>query len=529
MVGELASLRPMPATDKLPTTFTRLRPDFPSELRALAEPGYVIATRYIDAGRQTIEQGIHGTHALFEQSVQRASGRWILFEPAMRERKKIAAHIWVPVIFNPKSAGEKIPDATPRLLAVAPVFVAPPPDRPAEPFVVRVQLALDDAGAITAIAPAAKLGESLEDAIRASLQKWRFAPARVAGKAVAASLTMPVLCQPTPADYFKRVPPRVLSKSSLGYPMELNSSGFRADVVVGFEVDARGAVQNPVVISSTNPLFDTTALAAVREWKYAPATIDGEPVASEGLRAPFHYDTRSGGQDAFEFRDNVDQAKLPPNLRYDTPAKIRGALIAVYPYALRRAGTTGTARAVVVVDTRGHVGGVKILSADQPEFGRALAAALEGFSFDPALKDGQPVPYVLTCDKKFEPGGAPFDSSPSLLALEKNHPERIVAPTALDGPLKPLTRRPAVFPVALAKNVVAGEARVEVLVDEEGFVRLPRIVSATDEAFGYAAAQAVSVWQFERPRKDGKPAVVRAQIPFSFTMTETAAVKEVAK
>ncbi len=521
MVGDPASLRPMPPTDKLPSTFTKLHPDFPAELRSLAEPGYVIAMRYVDADKKTVEQTIHGTHAPFVEAVKSASGRWIFFQPAMRGRKRIAAQVWVPVIFNPKSAAEKKPDATPRLLAVAPVFVTAKAGEAMEPYVVRLQLALDAAGAVTAITPAATLEAALDAAVREALQKWRFAPARATGRAVAATLTVPVLCQPLLADYFKRVPPKIISKSSLGYPPELNDSRMEADVTLSYDVDAKGAVQNPVVVTSTNPAFDATAIAALHEWKYAPATLDGEPVAAEGLRTTFHYYTRGAVREAFEYHEDVDQTKLRPDLRFDTPAKIRGAQAIVYPYALRRAGVTGNAKAVAAVDTRGQVTSVKILAADKPEFGRALAAALEGFVFDPARREGKPVPHLFVFEKKFDLEPGRFDPGDPLLTLERKHPERIISLAALDAPIAPISRRPAVFPVTAPTGATAGTARIEVLIDEEGFVRLPRLVSASDEAFGYAAMQAAAAWQYERPRQGGKPVVARAQIPFSFT-TSTA-------
>ena len=55
------------------------------------------------------------------------------------------------------------------------------------------------------------------------------------------------------------------------------------------------------------------------------------------------------------------------------------------------------------------------------------------------------------------------------------------------------------------------------LVDEEGCVRLPRIVEATDDAFGYAAIQSVASWRFESPKRGGRDVVVRVRIPFAFT------------
>src|SRR2546429_74249 len=86
----------------------------------------------------------------------------LLFVFAISGRKHGAAHVWVPVIFNPKSAAEKNPDATPRLLAVAPVFISKLPGRPAEPFVVRMQLVLDVTGAIASVNPVTPLEESLD-------------------------------------------------------------------------------------------------------------------------------------------------------------------------------------------------------------------------------------------------------------------------------------------------------------------------------------------------------------------------------
>ena len=72
-----------------------------------------------------------------------------------------------------------------------------------------------------------------------------------------------------------------------------------------------------------------------------------------------------------------------------------------------------------------------------------------------------------------------------------------------------------------------GEARIEVLIDEEGKVRLPRIVEATDPAFGYAAVQAVTEWRFEPPTAAGKPAIVRVLVPFDFALEPAATKPEV--
>jgi len=104
--------------------------------------------------------------------------------------------------------------------------------------------------------------------------------------------------------------------------------------------------------------------------------------------------------------------------------------------------------------------------------------------FDPALKEGKPVPHLINFEQFFSPSELPDESGDYLLRLEKKHPERIVAAHALDAPLKPVSQRAPVFPVSVGPGVTTGEAMIEVLIDEDGHARLPRIVSATDEAFG---------------------------------------------
>src|SRR5208283_2959640 len=152
-------------------------------------------------------------------------------------------------------------------------------------------------------------------------------------------------------------------------------------------------------------------------------------------------------------------------------------------------------------------------------FGLALAAAAETFEFDPALKDGHPVPAALKFEQEFGPqakNGIITDDDLSLFRRENKKPESIIGANQLDAPLMPLSRRSPFFPLALRGKVEHGEAVIEMLVDEEGRVRLPRIVEATDPAFGYAAVQAAAQWLFEHPQSGGKPAVVRVRVPFSF-------------
>lgn len=60
-----------------------------------------------------------------------------------------------------------------------------------------------------------------------------------------------------------------------------------------------------------------------------------------------------------------------------------------YPAALRDSGLTGSAKILCHIDRDGQVTTAKVQEASAPEFGEAAAAAVKGWLFVPAIKDGQ--------------------------------------------------------------------------------------------------------------------------------------------
>lgn len=59
-------------------------------------------------------------------------------------------------------------------------------------------------------------------------------------------------------------------------------------VYVLFIVDQRGRVENPIVQDSTDPIFDKSALNAVKQWKFEPGKRKGEPVRFR-MRVPITF------------------------------------------------------------------------------------------------------------------------------------------------------------------------------------------------------------------------------------------------
>jgi protein TonB len=59
-------------------------------------------------------------------------------------------------------------------------------------------------------------------------------------------------------------------------------------VYIIFIVDERGRVENPIVQSSSDPLFEAPALAAVKQWKFEPGKRNGQTVRFR-MRVPMTF------------------------------------------------------------------------------------------------------------------------------------------------------------------------------------------------------------------------------------------------
>lgn len=131
-----------------------------------------------------------------------------------------------------------------------------------------------------------------DTAVLAALIQWRFEPGRLRGKKVncRARLEFPFTLSeetaaPAPAETGAPAPahprtvdellaraqaPVLTRQVSPEYPAALVAARAEGQVVVTFHVATTGIVSRAKVKSSSDPRFDTAALAAVNEWTFAP-------------------------------------------------------------------------------------------------------------------------------------------------------------------------------------------------------------------------------------------------------------------
>ncbi|XBQ15283.1 MAG: energy transducer TonB [Oceanicaulis sp.] len=88
----------------------------------------------------------------------------------------------------------------------------------------------------------------------------------------------------------ERVDAAPVRRASPRYPGRLEAAAIDGVVLVRFAIGQDGRVQDPeIVFSAPHPDFGDASLRAMRDWRYTPATIDGEPVVREAVYTQFEF------------------------------------------------------------------------------------------------------------------------------------------------------------------------------------------------------------------------------------------------
>ncbi|MEN9661403.1 MAG: hypothetical protein RL324_352 [Verrucomicrobiota bacterium] len=197
----------------------------------------------------------------------------------------------------------------------------------------------------------------------------------------------------------------------------------------------------------------------------------------------------------------------------------------VFPFELAKAGTIGTAEISYFVDATGKTITLKVVKATKPEFGLAAIAVLEQARYSPAINDKTQKPEKSTQQNITLPFNKEKIDTEALEMLAK--PDGVLfSVSELDSKsITPVGPTPhPVFPEKLEKKKIAtGEAKIEIIVDKNGVVRAPRVVSASEPEFGWSAATMALTYQFSKPMKGGKAVAVKLILPFKFDLAEATA------
>jgi len=363
------------------------------------------------------------------------------------------------------------------------------------------------------------------EAALAAVRAWTFSPALEEAKPVVSGMTVPIVFQlaqlkqkqvslrppePLLPHAAKLVPAKFSAAPDPDYPTELEERKIPGEVQIEFTVDAEGLPRKPRVVWASHAAFVEAALRALEKTTFTPAH---QGLLTKPMTMQYPVEFEFLGAKRPEILE-ANQLTLVGEAKTKAEPVPFVLIEPVYPLEHLLAGEEGTATAEFTVETRGNTANVTLVSASAPEYGAALLAAVEAWGFKPASSDGVKIPVQLRVVYGFAPktGGNVF----RLVEALRPGGSGIAGPSGLDQKLKPLWRGFPVYPAALREEPIEGSAEIEFIIDRDGRARLPRVKSATNDEFGWAAATAISQWVFERPIKKGESVDVTVSIPVKF-------------
>jgi TonB family protein len=319
-----------------------------------------------------------------------------------------------------------------------------------------------------------------------------------------------------------KTPAEAVVQPATDYPTSMLARRLDGRVRCLLDINADGHVSAVRVEAATDGEFVPAALQALRSTHFVPAHQGTLAIADRKESVlPFTYDAalapdertvwQVNGLSAVAPADGSAAPNLPPILVLPEP---------VYPMAELLAGHSGDAEVTFTVNEQGIPETVTLDSASSPEFGKALVAATELSIFDSALKDGHSVNVTMHRAYHFAPPAENPETGESgeiKVERELRAGQAIRTAKGLDHPLRPIWQMAPRIPIAEAKTEHPNaKAQIEVIIDEDGRVRAPKVVSASSDALGYAAATAVAQWCFDPPTRNGEATQVRVIVPLVF-------------
>jgi TonB family protein len=296
------------------------------------------------------------------------------------------------------------------------------------------------------IAPATGGSQALinkhADAIARALKRWKAAPARSGGAAIASTIEAPLFflsALPTGGPEAARVTKlRPLKQADTEYPEELEKERVRGSAIVEFTLDEKGRPQNPVVLYSAHSHFDKSALETIRRYRFQKPDLSLSDTRGNIPRAP------SDGRWQYELFFAPNSAARIIHRSSSLPGI---ASTSVYP-------ASGALSAPMVVPS----------------------------GIMPAI-------YPLT--------EAEMKQRPGTILRGRNVVEPILEPEVLEA-------RAPVYPPELLRQKISGSATVRAYANPEGRIVYLQNVGATQDAFARALHLAVSRYKLKAPEYKGR-------------------------
>jgi TonB family protein len=215
-------------------------------------------------------------------------------------------------------------------------------------------------------------------------------------------------------------------------------------------------------------------------------------------------------------------AQTPPGGSDEIKAQASRAYNPVFPYEALVAGRGGWAEISFTIDYSGRAILPCTVAASDPAYASAFQADIEAIEFVPPRKNGSPLMSQLK--ERFDfPAQPALDAVAKGILAELRKPKpAIVNAAELDKKPEPIRQPQPAYPWILRSDGLSGQAEIEFVIDRNGRPLFPRILSSTNEDFGWAAVTGVQRWRYQPPVKNGEKVDARIKVTVIFDINKNA-------
>jgi TonB family protein len=354
----------------------------------------------------------------------------------------------------------------------------------------------------------------------------------------------------------------IISQVQPVYPDEAKAAHVQGTVVLRAVISKEGTVEKLNVVSGPPELM-VSAIDAVRQWKYKPYLLNGEPTeVSTTININFKLSDTIAAQGQrptlVEPAPGPVRVYLEPGIEI-RPEELAGNLIRkvepVYPAIAKAAHVQGTVVLRTVIAKTGDVEKVEVISGPPMLTGSAVEAARQ-WIYKPYLLNGQPTEVETTININFSLADATATQVPTdakVTALAKAQAELTMQDAHLNAirseyngepvrkvgggvtaPMVIYQVEPQYTPEA-RKAKAAGMVVVQLIVDEQGLPqnvhvirgfgigpdgkpdpKLKKAARAAADGMNQNAVNAVKQYKFKPAMQDGKPVPTQINVEVNF-------------
>jgi TonB family protein len=225
----------------------------------------------------------------------------------------------------------------------------------------------------------------------------------------------PVVMEPTQADAGRtlRISPGVIAGQRITfaepvYPEDAKKAKLSGTVVLHAIIDKDGSIKTLEVLSSTNPMFNNSALEAVHKWTYKPYLLNGDPTAVDTTitvnyaltPSPTPEPSPAPNPSASNLQSSANQLM---HVGGDVkPPIVISRVDPEFSQQAKAAKFSGDVRVYLQVDTDGHTSHIRVVKGVGMGLDEKAVECVSQYRFKPATLNGKSVPVDLYIDVNFQ-------------------------------------------------------------------------------------------------------------------------------